>query len=69
MPLIESTRFKAMAVFYNVKELNTGIYTEQEYQTLESYLICEEQPVATYEPLSRLTDDKHYTVLKTKLRK
>ena len=62
-------QIQGYGVFYNVKELNTEAYTEQEYQTLESYLVCEEKPVCSYEPLSRLSGDERYIVLKTKHRK
>lgn len=57
-------QIQGYGVFYNVKELNTEAYTEQEYQILENYLVCEEKPVHSYEPLSRLIDDEKYTVLK-----
>ena len=50
-------------------EKNTEAYAEQKYQTLESYLVCEENPVCSYEPLSRLTGHERYIVLKTKHRK
>lgn len=62
-------QIQGYGVFYNVKKLNTEAYTEQEYQTLESYLVCKEKPVRSYEPLSRLSDDERYIVLKTKHRK
>ena len=62
-------QIQGYGVFYNAKELNVDAYSEKEYQTLESYLICEEQPVTSYEPLSCLSRDEKYTVLKTKLRK
>ena len=62
-------QIQSYGVFYNVKELNTEAYTEQEYQTLESYLVCKEKPVCSYEPLSRLSGDERYIVLKTKHRK
>lgn len=62
-------QIQGYGVFYNVKALSTENYSEQEYQTIEDYLICEEQPVISYEPLSILSSDEEYTVLKTKVRK
>jgi hypothetical protein len=59
-------QIQGYGVFYNIKELNTESYTEQEYQMLENYLVCKEKPICSYEPLSRLTDNERYIVLKTK---
>lgn len=66
--LFRVRQIQGYGVFYNVKELNTDSYTEQDYQMLEDYLSAEEQPVNSYEPISRLAKDVKYTVLKAKRR-
>lgn len=52
-----------------MKMLNAEKYSEQEYQTLENYLVSKEQPTSAYEPLSRLVRDETYTILKTQRQK
>lgn len=59
-------QIQGYGIFYNIKALNSESYAEHEYQTLESYITCNEQPINSYEPLCHLVDAKEYTVLKIK---
>lgn len=61
-------QIQGYGVFYNIKEPDMGEYTESDYQVLENYLINEEKPVTSYEPISRLTDAQGYMILKGKRR-
>ena len=58
-------QIQGYGVFYNVKEPNAENYTEHDFEVLESYLACKEQPVTSYEPLSHFVGENGYTVLKT----
>ena len=59
-------QIQGYGVFYNLKNMETSNYTDQEYHALETHLLCNEEPISTYEPLSRLASSNGYTVLKTK---
>lgn len=59
-------QIQGYGVFYNIKEPNMEEYTESDYQVLENYIINEEKPVTSYEPISRLTDTQGYMILKGK---
>ena len=61
-------QIQGYGVFYNIKEPDTEEYTESDYQVLENYLIDEEKPVTSYEPISHLTDAQGYMILKGKHR-
>ncbi len=61
-------QIQGYGVFYNIKEPNMGEYTESDYEVFENYLVNEEKPVTSYEPISRLTDAQGYMILKEKRR-
>lgn len=60
-------QIQGYGIFYRAAQQDAA-YAEQDYQALEDYLICGEEPVCSYEPLSRLADDSGYTILRNKAR-
>ena len=67
--LFHIRQIQGYGVFYNLKEFHAESYTEQDYQTLENYLIHNEQPTSGYEPICRLATDNKYTTLKLRYKK
>jgi len=58
-------QLQGYGVFYNVKEPNIDRYTEADYDMLEHYLTCHEEPVSAYEPLSHFVGNNGYTLVKS----
>lgn len=62
-------QIQGYGVFYNIKEPSTEYYTQTDYDVLEQYLTCKEQPISTYEPLCHFSGDNGYTIVKQCLKK
>ena len=58
-------QLQGYGVFYNIKEPNIDRYTEADYDLLENYLTSKEQPISTYEPLSRFIGNNGYRLVKS----
>lgn len=57
-------QIQGYGVFYNIKEPNADRYTETDYDVLERYLTCKEQPISTYEPINRILGGNGYMLVK-----
>lgn len=61
-------QIQGYGIFYNFTPEVIKEYTEKEYDLLEDYLLCGENPVSAYEPLSRLANESGFTLLRAKNR-
>ena len=62
-------QIQGYGVFYNIKEVNPENYTETDYNVLEHYLTCKEQPISAYEPICHFIGGNGYTFVKQSLKK